>query len=188
MAEEKLPKGPITLTPEQFSQLMETANRAAERAEAAEKRAEAAEKLAASKKGSGIETTAQRFERNMQERMFEEPRQKQEAKLKLMDEPANIGDQPMVNKDKCPYCIKFHAAIYEKAKQTGQTYEVIDLDHGKYVCRRCGKHWVAWAIYPEDGSPGPMEYSLYLEQGNKEKVEEMEKLKKAKAGLPVSVK
>lgn len=183
----------VEVTRAQLDALIESSNKSAERAEAAMKRAEAAEKqmnLMAKKGGGGIETTAQRFEKDIAQRMYEEPKVKQEAKLHLSGDPSTnaLEDVPMVNQDKCPYCIKTHAKLYAEGKEKGTTYEVIDLHHGKYVCRRCGKHWVAWAIFPEDGSPGPMEYSLYLEQGNREKVEEMQKIKLAKAGMPVQVK
>jgi hypothetical protein len=171
-------KETVTLEREKFDRLLT-------RLDALEK----AEKDRASK-GPGIETAAMRLLRDSENRMREEPQAIQQAKLKLVDEPAtNDGNMPLVNQDKCAWCLKQHMKLYAEAKKAGQTYEVLDLTNGgKYACRRCGKHWHPWAIFPEDGSEGPLPYSIHLERGDKDKVEELEKLRAAKAGLPVSIK
>lgn len=128
-------------------------------------------------KGPGVELAEHRLLRNSEERLREEPMMKQQEKITVIDKPAINGGEYL--KEKCPYCIKNH-----KGKPTIQ-----DLTKGgKYACRRCGKHWHSWAIFPNDGSEGPMEYSVHLERGDLERVEEMERIKLARQGLPVTVK
>lgn len=129
------------------------------------------------KSKGGIETAALRIGKNFQERMKNPDQNLEQVNTIMVDEPAEIGS--VMLHDKCPFCIKMH-----KGKQT-----ILDLTNGgKYSCRRCGKHWAPWAIFPEDGSDGPLEYNVLLERngGEKPEYEAWKKLKDAKAGLPVA--
>lgn len=124
-----------------------------------------------SKKGPGIETAEQRLLKSGAVGMKDPDQRKVQESIEVVDTQVVIDGTYI--KDKCPYCIKFH-----KGKPT-----ILDVTNGgKYCCRRCGKHWFPWAIFPEDGSEGPYEYNLLAERGEKEKFEEFlknQELKKA---------
>lgn len=120
------------------------------------------EKLeSAPKGGPGMETTAMRYSNIYKAGLLAETPEakKREAEsIQVVDERATIDGDYV--KDKCPWCIKFHAG-----KPT-----ILDVTlGGKYSCRRCGKHWAPWAIVPEDGSDGPLKYNILLERNGGEK-------------------
>lgn len=128
-----------------------------------------------SKKGPGIETAEQRLLKSNALSMRDPDQRKVQESIQVVDEPATIDGGYI--KDKCPYCIKFH-----KDKPT-----ILDVTTGgKYCCRRCGKHWFPWAIFPEDGSEGPHEYNLLMERGEKEKFEEYLKTQELKKQAKVA--
>ena len=147
--------------------------------EAQDKRAaEQDKKLDAMAKANkaGVELAEHRLLRNPEALMREEPQFKQQEKITVVDVPATIDGAYV--KDCCPYCIKVH-----KGQPT-----ILDVTTGgKYACRRCGKHWFPWAIFPEDGSTGPHPYNILMERGEKEKFEEWLKIQKLEANQKVAV-
>jgi len=155
-----VPNDNVTLSKEQFDALMGRVS-----------------DLEKKSKGPGIETTAMRLERDFRKQNMPENQNEVQKSIKVVDQPATEGG--VMLHDKCPYCIKFH-----EGKDT-----ILDQTNGgKYACRRCGKHWAPWAIFPEDGSEGPLPYNILLERngGEKEAYDGWKKLQDAKAGLPVA--
>lgn len=163
----------VSVTKEQLDSLIKKATEAngiAQRLEALEKNS----------KGPGLETTSHRYAKIYKDGLSVDTpatQAKNRESITVVEEPGTIDGEYV--KDKCPFCIKNHAG-----KPT-----ILDVTNaGKYSCRRCGKHWAPWAIFPEDGSDGPLEYNVLLERdgGDKKEYEAWKKLKDAKAGLPVT--
>lgn len=140
---------------------------------AMELRLEEAEKNA--KKKGGIETAAMRLSNKL---MAKEPDPlKVQESIEVVDVPTEMNAEMLHNC--CPFCLKFH-----KGKPT-----ILDKSDksGKFACRRCGKHWYPWALVASETSGDKYPYTLALEQGDKQKVERMERIQMAKAGMPVNL-
>lgn len=123
------------------------------------------EELQKAQKNKGIETTFERMAKKSPSEKYAEP----QKDVKIVDEPGEI-DQRMKH-DCCPWCVKFNPGKSHILDQMPTT--------GKYACRLCGKHWVneAW----ETGIDGePRTYSLELERGQLDKLEEKERIKLAR--------
>ena len=153
----------VTLSKDQFDELMGRLKEVEQRA-----------------KASGTETTFMRYEKEFKKNIDADSPKKREQdmlKIQVVEQPATIDGEYV--KDKCPACLKFRPGMDT----------ILDLTlGGKYSCRRCGKHWSAWAIFPEDGSDGPLDYNILLERNGGEKEEYMnwKKIQDAKAGVPVT--
>lgn len=150
MADEKN----VSMTKEQYDFLMSQTKQNAEMLKRLEK-------LEQSPKGTGLETTAMRYSKAYKDGLLHdtpESKKREAESIQVLDERSTIDGEYI--KDKCPWCIKFHAG-----KPT-----ILDVTNGgKYSCRRCGKHWAPWAIFPEDGSDGPLKYNILLERNGGEK-------------------
>lgn len=168
----------VTLTKEQFDQLTGSLDFLKAKVENLEKNPPKA----------GIETAQQRFAKDIHARMKGETNAEAQRSIVIVEEPAEKDGQYIV--DMCPWCVKAN-----KNKPEGfdpKTSSLLDITNGgKYSCRRCGKHWHPWAIFPETYFPeygltkGPLPYSIHVEQGNFEKVENQLKLEAARKGEPV---
>lgn len=157
---EQVPNTNVTLSREQFDELMGRMNTLED-------------KVAKTNK-QGIETSAQRLLNRPQPAELD-PMEVQES-IQVLDQPATIGGKML--KDSCPFCKKFHAGLPTILDLTGAN---------KYACRRCGKHWEQWALKPSPFTGKLYGYSEALEQGNKKRVEYAERIQLSKAGMAVGL-
>lgn len=147
-------EGKVSIDRGDFKKMLDRMNELESRVEVAEKKAS---KVA-------LETTFERFNKTPPVMVDKK------AEVIVVEEPAIQGEVDM-KINECPYC--------EAQKKKNGTNEKNVLDphpsSGKHACRRCGKYWLPWAF--EEGLHGrKREYSLDLERGNLERVEEKERI------------